>query len=126
LISECQILQREKASQQAQSVANVAECSKTTHRDFCIQGTVSANGVTRNVQILRDTAADRSVIVEGIVPLDSQTQIGTGIISGMECRQVSVPLHQVDLKCGIGDGPVVVAVRPQLLFPMSRCYWGMI
>ena len=76
------------------------------------------------ITIPRDTGATQTLIVEGTLPLSSETATGaTMFIQGVGLAPVSVPLHTVYLCCGLVTGPVVVGARPSLPVPF---FWEMI
>lgn len=63
------------------------------------------------IKILRDTAAFDSFIVVSVLPFSSKSVAGGCILPlGMGMAPFSVPLHQVSLSCGLGQGQVLVGV----------------
>ena len=69
------------------------------------------------IEILRDTGATQSLLLEGVLPLSVGTSTGDSVIAqGIEGGCVNVPLHKVNL---LLTGP---------LYPLKGylCYWEMI
>ena len=74
---------------------------------------LSENGETVGVKILRDTA--QSLLVDGTLPLSEQTSVGASVlIQGLGLDVINVPLHQIFLKSELVSGPVIVGTRPTL------------
>ncbi|XP_067248764.1 uncharacterized protein [Chanodichthys erythropterus] len=87
---------------------------------FITEGTVSLSGSkeTVSVCILRDKGAAQSFLLEGILPLTSETSTGTHVlVRGFEMGFVKVPLHRIHLSSAIVSGDVVVGVRAALPVP---------
>ena len=59
--------------------------------------------------ILRDTGATQSLLLDGVLPLDSGMSTGEE-----EGGFVNVPLHRIYRKSSLISGPVVVGTRPTL------------
>ena len=67
------------------------------------------------VVILRDTGASQSLLLEGVVPLDDQSYVGSNVkITGVGSGCIEVPLHHVRLQSDLVAGPVIVGVTPSL------------
>ena len=65
--------------------------------------------------ILQDTGATQSLLLEGVLPLDSRTSTGEEVIAqAIEGGFVNVPLHRIYLKSNLTSEPVVVGTRPTL------------
>ncbi len=61
------------------------------------------------VRFLRDTGAAQSFLLEGILPLTSETATGTHVrVRGFEMGFVEVPLHRIHLSSAIVSGDVFV------------------
>ena len=84
---------------------------------FISEGPVSIDNLSGSVpiMILRDTGATQSLLLEGVLPLDSGTSTGEEVIAqGIESGFVNVPLHRIYLKSNLISGLVVVGTRPTL------------
>ena len=84
---------------------------------FISEGSVSIDKLSGSVSImiLRDTGATQSLLLEGVLPLDSGMSTGEEVIAqGIEGGFVNVPLHRIYLKSNLISGPVVVGTRPTL------------
>ena len=67
------------------------------------------------ITILRDTGASQSLMWEGALPFNRQSDTGmTVLLQGVELETFCVPLHKVYLKCNLVNGQAVVGVRPSL------------
>ncbi|KAK4318304.1 hypothetical protein Pmani_010713 [Petrolisthes manimaculis] len=66
------------------------------------------------VQILRDTGAAQTLLLEGVLPLSSHTSTGSGVLLQGVGGMVHVPLHRIRLNSGIVSGPVIVGVKSTL------------
>ena len=67
------------------------------------------------VTILRDTGANQTLILDGVLPFSKYTFTGDSIlIQGVEVAPISVPLHRVKLLSDFVSGVVRVDVRPSL------------
>ncbi|XP_067281212.1 uncharacterized protein [Pseudorasbora parva] len=92
----------------------------TEYAPFITTGIVSLPGREENVsvQILRDTGAAQSFLLEGILPLSGQTATGEDVlIRGIEMTFLKVPLHRVHLASDLVTGDVIVGVRSSLPVP---------
>lgn len=124
LLSECWALERKDKKKSnamvttsANSPGKVAATTPDVFKPFLSQGSISIdkNGVETSIQILRDTGASQSLLVEGVLALSEQSATGeTVLIHGVELGFSCVPLHRVFLKSGLVSGPVVVGVQPKL------------
>ena len=96
-----------------------ASCTDvSTFKPFLSQGFISVcenDSKKKPIQILKDTGASQSLLIEGVLPLSEQSATGDKVlIHGEELGFVSVPLHKVFLKSDLVSGPVTVGVRPTL------------
>ena len=67
------------------------------------------------IEILRDTGATQSILVEGILPLAEGTATGNNVrIQGIELGVVNMPLHTIFINSDIVTGMVTVGIRPTL------------
>lgn len=70
------------------------------------------------MRILRDAEAAQSFLLEGILPLTSETSTGTHVsVQGFEMGFVEVPLHRNHLSSAIVSGDDVAGVRSALPVP---------
>ncbi len=84
---------------------------------FITEGAVSLPG-SEEMRILWDTGAAQSLLLEGTLPLTSETATGTHVlVRGFEMGFVEVPLHRIHLSSAILSGNVVVGVRSALPVP---------
>ena len=87
-------------------------------RPFIHEGYVSMPGdgsCRRKVLMLRDTGASQSLLLEGILPLSSDSFTGRKVLlRGVEMGETSVPLHTIQLETELISGTVVVGVQPAL------------
>ncbi len=101
---------------------SVDQCitSSVDYTPFITGGTVSLPGSNETVPVclLRDTGAAQSFLLEGILPLTSETATGTHVlVRGFEMGFVEVPLHRIHLSSAIVSGDVIVGVRSALPVP---------
>ena len=67
------------------------------------------------VVILRDTGASQSLLLEGAIPLDTQSYVGSNVmVTGVGSGCIEVPLHNVKLQSDLVAGPMTVGVTPSL------------
>ncbi len=67
------------------------------------------------IEILRDTGAVDSFILESILPFSSQSETGESmLVRGMGLNILSVPLQKVKLHSDLVTGEVVIGLRPVL------------
>ena len=94
--------------------------SNTDYEPFICQGIVSLVGEVNHAQsirVLKDTGASQSLLLEGVLPISNNSYTGSNVLlQGVELDVVSVPLHVVNLKTNLVSGPVMVGIRPSLLF----------
>ena len=101
----------------SQSPAPAVEPAKEEKNPFISEGyvSISKGGHAVPIQILRDTGAVQSLLVEGILPLSEATTTGTHVlIQGVELGIVSVPMHTIYLNSDLVSREVVVGLRPTL------------
>ena len=94
--------------------------SMEDYKPFMSQGFVSLGDSSeiKPVQILRDTGAAQTLLLEGVLPLSEQTSTGGSVLlQGVELGVIDVPLHRISLKSDLVTGPVIVGVRPTLPVP---------
>jgi len=86
------------------------------YNPFNSQGfvSVSEHGEKIPIDILRDTGATQSLLVDGVLPLSDSTAKGTVQIQGIGPRVVDAPLHVVYLNSYLVKGAVTVGIRPTL------------
>ena len=83
-------------------------------QQFIFKGSVSISKLSGSVSItiLQDTGATQSLLLEGVLSLDSGTSTGEEVIAqGIERGFVNVPLHRIHLKSNFISGPVVAGGR---------------
>ena len=87
------------------------------YKPFLSQGFVSLSDSSEAlpVQILRDTGAAQTLLLEGSLPLSEHTFTDRSVLlQGVELGVIDVPLHKIYLKSDLITGPVIVGVRPTL------------
>ena len=87
------------------------------YKPFLSQGFVSLSDSSEAlpVQILRDTGAVQTLLLEGLLPLSEHTFTGRSVLlQGVELGVIDVPLHKIYLKSDLITGPVIVGVRPTM------------
>merc|ERR1711867_166670 len=87
------------------------------YKPFISQGYVSFNDSTDKVpvQIVRDTGASQTLLLDGILPLSEKSSMGGSVLlQGVGLGIIDVPLHRIHLNSDLISGPVVVGVRPNL------------
>ena len=87
------------------------------YKPYLSQGFVATDDLTSHVpiQILRDTGASQTLIYEGVLPLSEKTATGKSVLlNDVQLGTFRVPLHKINLKSNIINGPVVVGVSPTL------------
>jgi len=89
-----------------------------SYEPFILDWLVSLSGSELDqcpVRILRDTGAAQSFILSDVLPFSDESSNGSSVlVQGIEMGFVSVPLHQIHLKCGLAKGVFKVGVRPSL------------
>ena len=123
-MAECRVLEKKNGSKNVLTIFKArspvtehAIVEKEQFIPFILQGYVSLseNGEKVPVEILRDTGAAQSILVEGILPLEEDTATGNNVqIQGVELGVVSVPLHTIFINSDIVTGRVTVGIRPTL------------
>ena len=87
-------------------------------RPFISEGFVSLTGDPtdqQSVTILRDSGGAQSIILEGILPLTSESSChSSAVVQGVEMGFVLAPLHKVHLQSPLVSGIFKVAVLPAL------------
>ena len=72
------------------------------YKPFISEGHVSLvgdNSDWKQIQILRDTGATQSLMLQNILPLSEESATGARVlISGIELGTLDVPLHRVNLR----------------------------
>ncbi|KAG1952330.1 gag-pol fusion protein [Pimephales promelas] len=131
VIADCLTLKRKQQQQQPSKsvgfVNSVMEntddiaglsCVDSGYSPFVLKGLISLTGKPedqREIQMLRDTGAAHSFMVEDTLPLSEQSFCGSSIlVQGIEMGFVKAPLHRVHLKSDLVTGFVSVGVRPSL------------
>ena len=88
------------------------------YKPFISEGHVSLvgdNSDWKQIQILRDTGATQSLMLQNILPLSEESATGARVlISGIELGTLDVPLHRVNLKSDLVKGVVNVGIRESL------------
>lgn len=85
---------------------------------FVSDGHVSLVGrdVKVQVKVLRDNAAFGSYMVNSVLPFSQSSDTGDYILMhGMSLDLVPVPVHKLQLDCGLVQGEVEMGVCPALL-----------
>ena len=87
---------------------------------FMLNGFVSLSGDNcppTPIKILRDTGASQSLVLGDILPFSEKSSSGTSVpIQGVECGNVNIPLHHVNLSSDLVTGFVVIGIKPSLPF----------
>ena len=83
---------------------------------FMSKGEVSFEGSEAvTIGILRDTGAQQSLLLEGVLPQTVQRDVqGTVIVEGIEGGLLSLPLVELNLKSLLVTGAVKVGITPRL------------
>ena len=100
----------------AQTTAQSASYNNQCYNPFISKGFVSMSehGEKIPIDILRDTGATQSLLVDNVLPLSESTATGTVQIQGIGLRVVEAPLHVVYLNSNLVNGAVTVGIRPTL------------
>ena len=95
---------------------NIVAKSVNEFKPFISDGFVSINGINKTkIRILRDTGASRSLFLRGVIDLPDETYTGqNALIQGVDMTCISIPLHNINIECGLVNGKVVVGVMPGL------------
>ena len=64
----------------------------------------------RKIKILRDSAADISLLLKNTVPTSKLTHTGQYALISTMAGTLTAPLHQIQLKCDYFTGPVTVGI----------------
>ncbi|XP_071850601.1 uncharacterized protein [Apostichopus japonicus] len=84
---------------------------------FVMEGRISISDdfSPQQIKIVRDTCCSQSLILEETLPFGEQSSTGTcALIRGINMEIISVPLHRVNLECGLVSGQVLVGVMSEL------------
>ena len=84
---------------------------------LCLRDFFSIDGSSevKPLQILRDTGAAQSLLLESVLSLSERTSTDRSVLlQGVELGVIDVPLHRIYLKSDLITGPVIVGVRPTL------------
>ena len=130
LIAQCRLKQREEKNgvksvgliRTKESVENAFVGARpgpdASFDPFVFDGevSVSQHAAKRTaVRMLRDTGAQQSVILAGVLPLNGETECGaSAIIRGVEMGYISAPLHKLYVRSDLMSGYFKVAVRDEL------------
>jgi len=119
-MAECRALEKKKpnalvvpqdpAIPNAQSASHSIQC----YNPFKSKGSVSEHGEKIPIDILRDTSATQSLLVDGVLFLSDSTATGIVQIQGTELRVVTAPLHVIYLNSNLDNGAITVGIRPTL------------
>ena len=88
-----------------------------TYKPYLSEGSCSVDSTSKPIpiQILRDTGASQTLILEGTLPLSEKTAIGeSALLEVVQMGAFNAPLHQINLKSKFISGPVTVGVSPTL------------
>ena len=139
LINKCKVLERKNKNNQVGLLSSISSKDDSfstvdSHSDqklrsdsvseefkpFIMKGFVSlpfGDASPQPITILRDTGASQSLMLEGLLPLSSETFTGSSaLIQGVEMGYFSVPLHNINLTCELVSGPVTVGIQQNLPF----------
>ena len=82
------------------------------------EGVVSLVGdesSSQKVEILRDTQATQSLMLDSVLPLTENSFTGANVlISGVVMGILEVPLHEVNIKSSLINGIIVISMRLSL------------
>ena len=87
------------------------------YQPYLSKGSVASNDDPSPVpvQILRDTGASQTLLLEGVLPLSDKTATGKSVLLRVvHLGTFKVPLHEVILKSKFITGPVTVGISPTL------------
>jgi len=124
-MAECRALEKKNITKktnalvipQDQGTPAVQSASSRDHYNpFISKGFVSLSehGEKVPIDILRDTGATQSLLVNGILPLSDSTATDTVQIQVIELGIINALLHVVYLSCNLVNGAVMVGLRPTL------------
>ena len=119
IMAECHTLERKNATRKPNALVvpqDLTSCQNQCYNPFISKGFVSLSehGEKVPIDILRDTGATQSLLVDGVLPLPDSTATGTVQIQGIELRVVEAPLHVIYLTSDLVNGAVTVGIRPTL------------
>ena len=126
IMAECRALERKNAIKTSNALVVPPDLATPTtqlssQRDQCYNPFISKGFVSLSedgkkipIDILRDTGATQSLLVDGVLPLSDSTATGTVQIQGIELRVVKAPLHVIYLNSNLVKGTVTVGIRPTL------------
>ena len=126
IMAECRALERKNAIKASNALVVPPDLATPTtqlssQRDQCYNPFISKGFVSLSedgkkipIDILRDTGATQSLLVDGVLPLSDSTATGTVQIQGIELRVVKAPLHVIYLNSNLVKGTVTVGIRPTL------------
>lgn len=82
---------------------------------FIISVTVKVEGSPeKEIRIFRDTGANQSLILKGVLPWTGKSNTGREVACKGEGGRFSIPLHKIWLDCGYVTGEVTVGVKDTL------------
>lgn len=128
IVASCPVLQKRNAKPVALiktvnpvGLSPLSEKPDCAHfNPFIMNGfvAVSNDGERVPVKILRDTASAQSFILEGVLPLNTDTAVGFDVpVRGFNMQEIGVPLHKVVIQSDLWSGDAVVGLRPR--FPIN-------
>ncbi|PIK62099.1 hypothetical protein BSL78_00982 [Apostichopus japonicus] len=139
------VRQRHTASANAENISNIVPNRKSNgyhhtstgpiseeYKPFVSDGLISiSDGSTKStvkIKMLRDTGANLTLILSGMLPLSQETYTGQDeLIKGVPGGQgeyISVPLHEIYLQSNLVTGRVTVGVLPTLPADGISCLLG--
>lgn len=75
----------------------------------------SGNVVGNTINVLRDTGASQSLLLQGVIETGAKSHTGESVVvTGVEGGGLSIPLHRVTLVSGLVTGEVIVGIAPTL------------
>ena len=76
---------------------------------------LTGNQETVQINVLRDTGATQSLILDNVLPFSEKSSTGVSVLlQGVEMSVIKVPLHLIELSSDIIIGTVSVGLRPSL------------
>ena len=80
-----------------------------------VESLVGDENSSQKVNILRDTRATQSLMLDSVLPLTENSFTGANVfISGVQMGVLEVPLHEVNIKSSLINGNIVIGMRPFL------------
>ena len=114
-------------SENKSNVESATKCNKNVisssskvmedYKPYLSEGFCSLNGSNKPVpiQILRDTGASQTLILEGTLPFSEESATGkSALLQVVHLGTFNVPLHQINLQSKFISGPVTVGISPSL------------